>query len=124
VAAAFAADLEDGGVVLIRGPLRGGRQTLALDVRPVVGIEETGGRRRVSDVVASTETFDISVVVRVPPEEAAREGLDRTTGLLLATSGVLTAIAAVAAGVLGCGGSAVPGVTGRGRGPRGQSRRG
>ncbi|MDQ1675080.1 MAG: hypothetical protein QOC93_224 [Actinomycetota bacterium] len=115
MAAAFAADLEDGGVVLIRGPLRGGRQTLALDVRPVVGIEETGGRRRVSDVVASTETFDISVVVRVPPEEAAREGLDRTTGLLLTTSGVLTAIAAVAAGVLGCGGSAVPGVTGRGR---------
>jgi hypothetical protein len=82
-------------------PRRGGNHALALDVRPVVRIEETGGRRRVSDIVASTETIDISVVVRVPPEEAAREGLDRTRGLLLAVSGVLTAIAAVAAGVLG-----------------------
>jgi hypothetical protein len=82
-------------------PKRGGDQTLALNVRPVVRVVETNGRREASNIVASTETFDISVTVRIPREEAAREGLDRTRSLLLAVSGVLTAIAAVVAGLLG-----------------------
>ncbi|MCW2566845.1 MAG: hypothetical protein JWN54_942, partial [Mycobacterium sp.] len=82
-------------------PRRGGDQTLAVNVRPVVRIEERDGGRQVSSIVASTQTFDISVAVQVPPEEAAREGLDRTKVLLLSVGGLLAAVAVVVSAALG-----------------------
>jgi hypothetical protein len=81
-------------------PHRGGRHTLALDVRPIVRIQDLGGGQA-EPITATTETFEVAVSVRVPPDETARKTLDRGRTLALAVSGFLAALTGVVAAAVG-----------------------